>query len=298
MEMQMNETTNENTVPIPEQFPDDTEFNAAYERRLAEIKAVPDDALVSLNLDVHEAIATVLGALPEILALRSELAKLPQLDLSRLDSLEDFAEAAGEANSRFVMAMTPEEDIVALNAEGTRIREIFHADAVALVTRKLLDRSVLSKFEGLTGYKNVGFDLIDWATVMRDSWPVIQGKSGLSVEEVVKAKEIGQRLVRAAGLREQGPATIADVARVRNQAVSLLVNAYDEVRRGITFLRWNAEDVDTIAPSLYATKGRGKRPGAGQEPEPVAPTPAQPLPAAQVAAPAQGLPGALPFVNV
>ena len=299
------------TLPPPPAFQDG--FEAAYERRLAEIKAVPEEALVSLNLDVHAAVATVLGALPEIIALRGELAKIPQLNVALVDRLEDFAQAAGEAHGRFVMAMTPDEDIVALNEEGSKIRDVIHTDAVALVKRGLLDAGVLSKFKGLVGYKNVGFDLIDWAIAMRDSWNKIQGKTGLTFEEIQKARQLGERLVRAAGLREQGPTVAAEVTRIRHQAVSLLVNAYEEVRRGITFLRWREDDVDTIAPSLYASKGSAKKsdegntpgaggnvspqPGSGTATQPVA-TPSNGQPVAQVATSAVGLPGDKPFALV
>ena len=63
----------------------------------------------------------------------------------------------------------------------------------------------------------------------------------------------------AAGLREQGPAVVQDVARIRDQAFTLMMRAYDEVRRAVTFLRWQQGDADTIAPSLYAGRGgRGK----------------------------------------
>jgi len=39
------------------------------------------------------------------------------------------------------------------------------------------------------------------------------------------------------------------------------VNAYDHVRRIISFLRWNEDDVDQIAPSLYAGRTTGRRKG-------------------------------------
>ena len=313
MEPVIIENKNNGSAPaMPPVFSDRSAFSAAYERRLAEIRAVPDDALIAMNLDVHASVTTVLGALPEILALRKEMAKLPNLNQALVDGLEDYTEAAAEANSRYVTATAPEEDIIALNAEAMKLRETLHSDAVALANRRLIDPSKLKSFQGLVGYKNVGFDVIDWANIMRDAWPTIKGKTALTAEEVQRAKDVGERLVRAAGLREQGPAVLAEVARIRQQVLTLLVKSYDEVRRAISFLRWKEDDVETIAPSLYGGRTR-KQPSTDANNAPA--TPASGNADAQVAsaapvggannphaaapsvaqAAASGLPGANPF---
>ena len=51
----------------------------------------------------------------------------------------------------------------------------------------------------------------------------------------------------------------AEAAEIRQQAFTLFVNNYDQVRRAISFLRWNEGDVDDIIPSLYAGRSTGKR---------------------------------------
>lgn len=61
----------------------------------------------------------------------------------------------------------------------------------------------------------------------------------------------------ALGEREQAPGNSAAVL-LRQQAFTLFVNTYDQVRRAIGYLRWSTNDAETIAPSLWA--GRGKRP--------------------------------------
>ena len=236
----------------------------------------------------------------------SELAGLNQ---SYVDGLEEYALAAAEANSRYVIAMKPPEDINPLNEKAIALRETLKSDATALAHRGLIAEERLLPFRGLVGFKNVAFELIDWANLLRDSWPQIQGKTALTAEELAGAKLVGERLVRLAGLREQAPAVVAEVARIRKQAVTLLVNAYNEVRRAVGYLRWNEGDADTIAPSLYAD-GRGKRaqpsPAAAPEAEAAkapgpAPIPnAAPLNGPSASAPmaplvASGLPGASPF---
>ncbi|WP_437980893.1 hypothetical protein [Sorangium sp. So ce117] len=103
-----------------------------------------------------------------------------------------------------------------------------------------------------------------------------------------------------------GPTEAADR---RARAFSLLVHAYDQTRRAVAYLRWDEEDADTIAPSLY--KGRTGRatahsdtvaaPGDEAPAAPAAPgaaTPAAPngtaAPAALNGTAAPAVPGAAP----
>jgi hypothetical protein len=314
METQSNENKNASDAGQPAISPTAGLFTGAYERRFAEIQAVTEEQFPALNIDHQSAVATVLGALPEIRALRDDLAKLPNLDMALVDGLEEYAEAAAVANARFVTATTPEEDIVALNEEALKLRETLHTDALALAHRGLIDPDGFKGIQGLVGYKNVGFDLIDWAILMQNSWQKIEGKTALTAAEVEHAMQLGERLVRAAGLREQGPAAVADVARIRQQALALLVNAYDEVRRGLTFLRWREGDVETIAPSLYTGRprkkpsdpageggggGNGGTPAPGAQPPPAQAGGASDGGAHPVATPAvsPGLPGSPPFAK-
>lgn len=293
-------------------WPETDDLTAAYDRRLAEIEAVEEDAFPPLNLDGRSAVATVFGVLPQVRELRDRMAQLPEFDMALVDGLEDYAEAAAEADSRFVLATEPEEDVVVLNAEGIKIRETLRWDARALANRGLIHPAQLDKFNGFTGYKNVGFELVAWATLMRQSWHVIEGKTALTAEEVRHAKQLGERLVRAAGLREQAPVVIADVTRIRRQALALLVKAYAEVRRGVRFL-CDEEDIETIAPSLYQGRPRKKSaaptegaadPAGGQTPaaagEP-APAPVAHAPSADslvaTTPVATGLPNNQPFVE-
>jgi len=286
-------------VTQPTAFEDRSAFSAAYERRLQEIRSVPDEELIPLNIDVHNAITTVLGSLPEIQALHEAMTELPGLDQARVTGLEDYAQAAAEAHSRYVTATLPPEDIVPLKDEAMGLRETFRSDATALANRGLIERERLAPFKGLVGYKNVGFDLIDWANLMRDCWSVIQGKTALSASEIQQAKDVGERLVRAAGLREQAPAVVADAAHVRQQAMTLLILAYDETRRAVGYLRWHPDDAATIAPSLYGGRTRHRddaQPVTSPEPQPP-PDPVPPVvtsPATPVNGTAPGMPVAIP----
>jgi len=247
-------------------------FADAYERRFPEIQAVSEESVAALvpNLDLRAAVTTVLGALPKIMAHRKEVEALP-LDRASFDGLEDYARAAAEAHSRWHNATTPRGDVVTLN-DAAKLRETLRADALVLAGRGLIDPARLAKFEGLTGYKNVAFELLDYANLLRDCWPAIEGKTAVTQEELQHAWQLGNALVVLTGLREQAPAVAAEALRIRQQATVLFVHAYEEVRRAIAFIRRREDDADTIAPSLYSGRPR-KRTDTAADAEPAAPTP-------------------------
>lgn len=295
------------TMPMVDPEPPMSTFQAAYDRRLPEITAVPDAELVRLNLDVRTTIATVLGVLPKIDKLRASMSALSFLNQRYVEGLEDYALATGEANSRYEIATTPPEAITALNAEAMALRQTLKLDATVLAHRGLIAPERLTPFRGLLGFQNVGFELIQWAILLGDCWPQIQGRTALTAKEINRAKLVGERLVQLAGVRKHAPVVVAEVARIRRQAMTLLVNAYDEVQRAVGYLRWHEDDADRIAPSLYAD-GRGKRrppsatpvPGPMPAPGPVpspGSVPVPDVPPSNDSSIAPGLPGASPFVR-
>jgi hypothetical protein len=75
--------------------------------------------------------------------------------------------------------------------------------------------------------------------------------------------------LRAIGEKEQAPAVVADASARRARAFTLFVRAYDQVRRAVTYLRWEDDDADLIAPSLYRGRGAAKPKADGD----VAPAP-------------------------
>jgi len=74
---------------------------------------------------------------------------------------------------------------------------------------------------------------------MRGSWQTIANKTAVQPAEPDDAENLGDRIITAVGLREQGPAMIAEAQLNRQRAFTLLVRAYDQSRRAVTYLRWD-----------------------------------------------------------
>ena len=247
--------TTTNTAALPE--PDTTVLEAAYARRLPEIMAM-DAADGVRGLDVEQAVVTIRGAMPEINALRAEMAACTHVDQALVLGLEDYTWAADAANARVgaLGAKAPAE-LGALYERAIELRDSLFAHASSLARGGVLPAMWIDGPKKSAGYKNTAADVKRCGLAILDRWTEAQGKTPLTEVELRAAVQVGIDLTNAAGAREQAPVKAAEVVEIRNRAVALMARAYDEVRRAVTYLRWHEGDAEEIAPSLFA--GRGGR---------------------------------------
>jgi len=294
-----------------ESLPTQHRYREAYQRAAPIAQALRADDLATINIDVPTAVTTAIGALPQIMAFRDKAAALDGFDVSAFDQLETYTMATGVAHTLYMGASAGPAQLVQLNEQAMQLRNTLYADAVALATRGLISGDRIGEFKANIGYKNLAFDLMALSGVLRQNWAKITGKTAIELADLDRADLLCEQIVSAVGTREQAPAVAAESSTQRQQHFTLFVNAYDQVRRAIGFLRWNEDDLESIAPSLYS--GRNARPKPeSPEPGPVPPppvpapavasthatTPAAPDDAAHASAPAAGMPGASPFVGV
>lgn len=283
-------------------------LSEALERMRPKFAAIPTDKLLQIIVDPIAAAATAQGALPEIMTLRGRIVTdVPKFDVTNLDELEMYTLALIHAQSHHLMATNPPEALAALAEEATKLRELLLSDATALGKRGFINPTALHELKGPIGFRNVASDILALAVLLRSNWAKISSKTGVTEAELTRAELIGQRMIRAIGLREQSPTTVAATALERQQAYTLFVNAYDQVRRAVTFLRWESGDADDIAPSLYSGRASRKKHEI-EVAQPSTPTTAPatlvtgtattaPATVTPAARPTTGLPGADPFAS-
>lgn len=277
-------TMDTTTTSRPDEVNQEVLGQQALMRLLPELKALPEKELVQVQLDIPDTVATVLGSLPDIRALRPEIeATMKGFDLVAFDKLEDYALALADAHTEYQIATKPMDDLDQMVEEGTKLRAKLDADSKALATHGLIDREKLAELQGGTAYKSLATDLSIYAKVFSKSWSDIQNRVASNMADVERAAKIGQRLIRVIGLREQATQTVEEATDVRLRAYTMLLRVYDEVRRAVTFLRWQHRDADSIAPSLFAGRTR-RKPAAA--PPPAADNPTVP-PAGTVSLPKQ-----------
>jgi hypothetical protein len=251
-------------VPVAPQLPFQL-YRQAFDQALPAAAAISEDELMPVNLDVPSAVATAIGALPKILAYREEAAMLHGFDISHFDRLQLYTFAVGHAHARFLAASAPPEALASLTESGTKLRDTMHSDAVALAHRGLVNGDRVAEFKGSVGYKNLAFDLLGLAALLRESWDKIVSRTAIQLREL-----LGRQLMDAVGAREQAPAMVAHAQAQRQRNFTLFSRSYDQVRRAILYLRWDKEDIDQVCPSLYAGRGGSRR---KETPAPTTPVP-------------------------
>ena len=271
---------------MPDAIPGDVTLAAAHALELVAPELLALDALTlhPVNVDVADAALIVLGAAPDIASHRAALVALCGEEQARsVDRLELLARAALQAHARYRVVETG-ADIVPLAEQLSSVRATLVAEVRALIARRVLPAGTIGSLVGGKGYKDLCVDVLQLVSVLTDQWETVGPKTGLGREELDRADALANQLATAVGLREQGVRSPA--ADLRQRALTLFAETYDDVRRMIWYLRWKHGDADRIAPSIF--RGRRRRS-----------TPASDVATPEASAPAQsappGMPGAAPF---
>jgi hypothetical protein len=244
------------TSPVAEQVL----FVESYEKVEPEARALPAERVQKVNLDAAYAVTTALALIAGLRRFRGEIeGNLKDFDFVRFDKLEEYTKAFSVANARYSTATSPADDLDETYEEGRELRELLHADAVTLIGRGVLKSEALKGYTGLLGYKNVSTELQAVALLLSDNWEKLQGRCASSEAELERALRISQRLQLGAGEREVNPAVVAVYTELRNRMFTLFIEAYEDARSAIEYLRRHDGDADTIAPTLYTNKPSGRK---------------------------------------
>lgn len=239
---------------------------AAFEELAPALEALQPEALLRVNLDVTKAVGTVMLKWPGIRALRPEVEKhLPFFDLARFDRLETLALALFYAQSAFLVAAAPRRTLEELNGRALQLRRIFLADASTQAERKVFEEAVLRRIREGSGYQDLCQDLLALVTLYRSKWSELDGVVAIRTAELDEAEALSAQLLLAAEARNTPQVTRTKASDDRDRAFTLLVEAYNDARRAIRYLRPEVE-AEAIAPSLYA--GRRGKSGEAELPEP------------------------------
>lgn len=258
----------------------------AYERVKGELAGLKAEDVQTPTLDIQAAVRTVLGALPEIRALRAQLVKeLPAFDVAAFDKLEDYALALSRAHARYQIATTSPNELDEVIVEASKARERLIAAARGLVLFGLFDSRKLEQLKHGNGHNNVAEDLQALSAAFEENWAQLEGKTPLTLESVKGASRLGLRFTRLVGLKEQGTPEQAEATDLRRRAFTLLLRTYEDVRAAVRFLRRREDDAESIVPTLYV---KVRRAGGKDETQVPEGTVAAPVASTPVATPAAG----------
>jgi hypothetical protein len=226
-------------------------YREAYERLETRILAIPDEQCQSVRIDVSLVVRRVLALHEGIMVHRDSAARLPDFDIALFDDLQDIALALGLAHTRYLSAVKRDDRVTPRAQRVRELRDKLRLDAAALVARGLLPPKPRARVNRSRAYDRAPYELLKLVIRLREHWPAIEGRTAVTLAELDEAESAAGRLGWAVANRGDEPEDIRVATRIREQALSLLVSTYNEVRAAIQFLRRKVGDADTIAPSLY-----------------------------------------------
>jgi hypothetical protein len=249
----------QSNIPNPAALPwIDGPTEAAFAAILPEIQALPDTAVLTVNIDVVAAATTVLGLLPELRALRPQIVdEFSRFDLERFDKLEQYALALSHAHGLYRGAASMKRNTAELAAEVTAARDRLLSCARTLATHGLLEAARLTGCKTTTAYRATASDIFMLVPLFKEHWSRIRNNTPLTLSDLNRASNLAVELLTEVGLKEQAPVGVNAAAQIRAKAYTLLADAYEDARRAVQYLRARHGDAHDIAPSLYA--GRGGR---------------------------------------
>lgn len=262
----------------------------AFTRALADlrptIEGLPTERLETIRLDIEAALVLALGVAPRARAFQEAArAQLGESFAAPFDRLEPAARACARAHADHLITLDGAEVDQRVAALGEK-RAILLLEAQSLVQQRRMPASLLGELNGGTGYRDMAFDVLQLASAFRKEWASIEAHTPVTSIELDESEALANVLVTTLGENGQADASASPSGELRRRAYTLFVQTYEEVRRAVTYVRWEEGDVDQIIPSLFAGRARKR-----DEEDVIAPVPngTAPIP--------PGMPGAPPFVS-
>jgi hypothetical protein len=267
------------STPTPKLDPALAEHAAeAFASVKDEILAVPTSELLPTNLDIARAAGRGSVAAERIAPLLSELEKLYGLDFQRIAWLGIYSLALLHAHDVATEVGAEVLALPVLLAEAAPLREDLLRSAELIAYFGVVPVERVAAIRSGHGHVDTAGDLLALGRMFVEIWDRVDGKVFVTRAMVERATVLGGQLNKALAHRElEGSPLVprTDRRHVQAQAFTVFARAYDEARRGVTYLRWREGDAHLLVPSLYPHRPRRSgtttdEPASDVAPEPVA----------------------------
>jgi len=255
----------------------------ALERHLEAIQQVSAEDLIHLNRDISTLVSTVRAVVVRTAPFAATIASLSLTDHVLLGRMADLAEGLSYIHSRVTTGTRRVIEIAPLAEEAETLLAIFTGELKMLALRKVIPEATIPSLDTTRGYNPLATNLRKLATFAQDNWGTIEARCGLAAEDIKRAVALHGEILGALGERTNDDKETTALVLLRNQTFTLLIHAYEELRRAMFYIRYKEGDADAFVPSFYATRGArsrneetGSTPltgGPAGEPAPVEPPP-------------------------
>ncbi len=234
---------------------------AAFASVLDEMRALSKESLVPLTFDVPHAISVIVSAYPELEPYKARLAELPGFRMERFELLPVYANASTYIQGNYSKSTKRNPEETARLKLGLKLRGEYRSDAAGLVRRNLLSSARVSEVPRGTSFGSVGFGIVGLSNIFRERWSIIDGKVPFTLADLDASEIVAQDLIAIDS--RIGEKTKSESADLRRRCITLLVNAFSEAERGLTYLLWDDPKLRAeLIPSIRTKPGEG-RGGAG-----------------------------------
>jgi hypothetical protein len=236
----------------------------------AQLMALEADKLHPGNFDVSSAANLALAQHSEIVQYREAIAaEFKRFNFDHIDKLAEFAVAAKylstvEANTP---TMVPPEASEAL-AKGLKVRDQFASQSNHFVEFEVFDSADAATVRDIEklprSYEGVSKALIRYSELFTKRAATIAGKSLLTAEQISDANVLGFALGQWDAELNQ-PKKSSAVTDKRRRAVTLLANAWRDIRLALDWVRREEKDAAKIVPGFSGASAASR---GGDKPEP------------------------------
>jgi hypothetical protein len=251
----------------------------------AEIEAMNNNDVLTPRVDVAAAALTAIGAMPEIEAQRDAvIAVFGEAGARTIDRLPSIAQATMLAHAAH--GAIAERDLEPMAQDLMEVRTRLFIAGSALIERGLADKRALYGLTGGQSYLGRVTDTMILAAWFETHASTLDTHSKVTPDEIVHARQMAEEFGRAYSKRDQARSGTSKTGRDRERTFTLFFRTYERVRQMLSYVRWDEDDVDQIAPSLFAGRRRNRRDPANDA-----------TPAVDTNTVAPGMPGASPFTT-
>lgn len=258
------------------------QMKAAYLKNEARFAALPASEHIPITMDVALTFTTSHGKLMQIPELRQRVLALPGIHRERVEEVEELLLAFGYAQAQYSNHFAPTAAIPALHEKVVKSRQVLANAVEALADVGLVPGDRRVDIKGNASRDAIALDVIGTVGQLVERWPSIEGKTALTREQLERFANDAGDLLEAIGARRSD--TSHRISHNRNAALTLFARSWDQLRRGVSYERWEEGDVDDFLPPLHSNRvQRPKKTAPADdtvEPSPPTSAPAAPKPSA------------------
>lgn len=240
------------------------EGRAAFEATAAERAAI--ESPTRTTFDLNAAYQLVGTSLPRIIPFKDQLAALPGFDASSLERVVVCGRAALYALKR-ERANGPEKSVThaKLVEEMERLYARFFKTAEYLVAMGLMSAQILTEARTGTSVLARATDLGTLAIEFETHRASLGSNLILGVEEIAAAAKLSNEIADSLVVRTNAERAPSEFRHDRQRAAMVFYAMWEEIRRGVHWVRWYEGDAGTLAPSFFTTADRRVREDDGDD---------------------------------